>query len=127
MIDHVSIGVRDLDQATRFYQVVLGAVGYTKLEARPATVGFGKTYPEFWINLRATMAPVASDSGSHVALRVRTVELVDAFHAAALAAGGTCDGAPGLRPQHGEGYYAGFVRDPDGNRLEAVTFLKADS
>jgi catechol 2,3-dioxygenase-like lactoylglutathione lyase family enzyme len=127
MIDHVSIGVRDLDQATRFYQAVLGAVGYTTLEARPATVGFGKTYPEFWINLRATMAPVASDCGSHVGLRVRTVELVDAFHAAALAAGGTCDGAPGLRPQHGEGYYAGFIRDPDGNRLEAVTFLKADS
>jgi catechol 2,3-dioxygenase-like lactoylglutathione lyase family enzyme len=127
MIDHVSIGVRDLDQATRFYQAVLGAVGYTKLEARPATVGFGKGYPEFWINLRATMAPVTSDCGSHVGLRVRTIELVDAFHAAALAAGGTCDGAPGLRPQHGEGYYAGFVRDPDGNRLEAVTFLKADS
>ena len=127
MIDHVSIGVRDIDQATRFYEAVLGAVGYTKLEARPATVGFGKTYPELWINLRATMAPDASDCGSHVGLRVRTVELVDAFHAAALAAGGTCDGAPGLRPQHGEGYYAGFVRDPDGNRLEAVTFLKADS
>ena len=127
MIDHVSIGVRDLEQATRFYQAVLGAVGYSKLEARPKTVGFGKTYPEFWINLRATMAPVASDCGSHVALRVRTIELVDAFHAAALAAGGTCDGAPGLRPQHGEGYYAGFVRDPDGNRLEAVTFLEADS
>jgi catechol 2,3-dioxygenase-like lactoylglutathione lyase family enzyme len=127
MIDHVSIGVRDLDQATRFYQAVLGAVGYTKLEARPATVGFGKTYPEFWINLRATMAPVTSDCGSHVGLRVRTVELVDAFHAAALAAGGTCDGAPGLRPQHGQGYYAGFIRDPDGNRLEAVTFLKVDS
>ena len=126
MIDHVSIGVRDLDQATRFYQAVLGAIGYTKLEARPATVGFGKTYPEFWINLRATMAPVTSDCGSHVGLRVRTVELVDAFHAAALAAGGTCDGAPGLRPQHGEGYYAGFIRDPDGNRLEAVTFLRAD-
>jgi len=127
MIDHVSVGVRDLDQATRFYQAVLGAVGYTMLEARPKTVGFGKTYPEFWINLRAAMTPVADDCGSHVGLRVRTAELVDAFHAAARAAGGTCDGAPGLRPQHGEGYYAAFIRDPDGNRLEAVTFLKADA
>jgi catechol 2,3-dioxygenase-like lactoylglutathione lyase family enzyme len=126
MIDHVSIGVRDLDRATRFYEAVLGAIGYTKLEARPATVGFGKTYPEFWINLRPAMVSVANDCGSHVGLRVRTAELVDAFHAAALAAGGTCDGAPGLRPQHGEGYYAAFIRDPDGNRLEAVTFLKAD-
>jgi catechol 2,3-dioxygenase-like lactoylglutathione lyase family enzyme len=73
------------------------------------------------------MVPVAADSGAHVGLRVRTADLVDAFHAAALASGGTCDGAPGLRPQHGDGYYAGFIRDPDGNRVEAVTFLKAEA
>ncbi len=126
MIDHVSIGVRDLERAARFYQAVLGTIGYEQLEDRAHTVGFGKKYPEFWINLRATMAPVAAESGSHVALRVRTRELVDAFHAAAVAAGGASDGAPGLRPQHGEGYYAAFIRDPDGNRIEAVTFLQAD-
>ena len=125
MIDHVSIAVRDLDRAARFYQAVLGAIGYEKLVVRPRTFGFGKAYPEFWLNLRATMAPIAADSGGHVALRVRTTELVDAFHAAALAAGGMSDGVPGLRPQHGEGYYAAFIRDPDGNRIEAVTFLKA--
>jgi catechol 2,3-dioxygenase-like lactoylglutathione lyase family enzyme len=126
MIDHVSVAVRDLGQATRFYEAVLGAIGYEKLEVRPHTVGFGKRYPEFWINLRTAMSPVAGDSGAHVALRVRTTELVDAFHGAALAAGGSSDGAPGLRPQHGEGYYAAFVRDPDGNRIEAVTFVKVD-
>jgi len=115
MIDHVSIAVRDLDRAARFYQAVLGAIGYEKLVVRPRTIGFGKAYPEFWLNLRATMAPVEADGGTHVALRVRTIELVDAFHAAALAAGSTSDGAPGLRPQHGEGYYAAFIRDPDGN------------
>jgi catechol 2,3-dioxygenase-like lactoylglutathione lyase family enzyme len=71
------------------------------------------------------LASVDPDSGTHAALLVRTSELVDAFHAAALAAGGSCDGAPGLRPQHGEGYYAAFIRDPDGNRVEAVTFLRA--
>jgi|SRR5215510_2203519 len=125
MIDHVSIAVRDLDRAARFYQAVLGAIGYEQLERRPHTVGFGKKYPEFWINLRAAMAPVAADSGTHVGLRVRATELVDAFHAAALTAGGSSDGAPGLRPQHGEGYYAAFIRDPDGNRVEAVTFLKS--
>jgi catechol 2,3-dioxygenase-like lactoylglutathione lyase family enzyme len=70
------------------------------------------------------MAPIAADSGAHVGLRVRSTELVDAFHVAALAAGGTSDGTPALRPQHGEGYYAAFVRDPDGNRIEAVTFLQ---
>jgi catechol 2,3-dioxygenase-like lactoylglutathione lyase family enzyme len=126
MIDHVSIAVRDLDRSARFYQGVLAAIGYEKLVVRPRTIGFGKAYPEFWLNLRATVAPVEVDGGAHVALRARTIELVDAFHAAALAAGGTSDGAPGLRPQHGEGYYAAFIRDPDGNRIEAVTFLKAE-
>jgi len=126
MIDHVSIAVRDLDRAMRFYEAVLGAIGYHKLEVRPATGGFGKKYPEFWINLRAAIVPVGADSGAHVGLRVRTPELVDAFHAAALAAGGSSEGAPGLRPQHGEGYYAAFIRDPDGNRIEAVTFVKTE-
>jgi catechol 2,3-dioxygenase-like lactoylglutathione lyase family enzyme len=127
MIDHVSIAVRDLERSARFYEVVLGAIGYAKLEMRRATVGFGKKYPEFWINLRAAMAPIADDSGAHVALRVRSTELVDAFHAAALAGGGSSDGAPGLRPQHGEGYYAAFIRDPDGNRIEVVTFLQSQA
>jgi catechol 2,3-dioxygenase-like lactoylglutathione lyase family enzyme len=127
MIDHVSIAVRDLDRAACFYRAVLGAIGYEQLETRPHTVGFGKKYPEFWINLRAAMAPVAGDCGAHVGLRVRATELVDAFHAAALAAGGNSDGAPGLRPQHGEGYYAAFIRDPDGNRVEAVTFLRTEA
>jgi catechol 2,3-dioxygenase-like lactoylglutathione lyase family enzyme len=124
MIDHISIAVCDLDKAARFYQAVLGAIGYATLETRPHTIGFGKTYPEFWINLRPAMAPIAPDSGVHAGLRVRSTALVDAFHAAALSAGGTSDGAPGLRPQHGDGYYAAFIRDPDGNRIEVVTFLK---
>jgi catechol 2,3-dioxygenase-like lactoylglutathione lyase family enzyme len=58
-------------------------------------------------------------------LRARTTDMIDAFHAAALAAGGGSDGAPGLRPQHGAGYYAAFIRDPDGNRIEAVSFSAA--
>ena len=124
MIDHISISVRNLDRAARFYDAVLGVIGYQMLEVRPHTVGFGKQYPEFWINLRAAMVPLADDCGTHVALRVRAAELVDAFHDAALAAGGASDGAPGLRPRHGQGYYAAFIRDPDGNRIEAVTFLQ---
>ena len=124
MIDHVSVAVRDLDRAGKFYQAMLGAIGYQTLVVRPHTIGFGKTYPEFWINRRANIRPVADDSGAHVALRVRTTALVDAFHAAALGSGGTCDGAPGLRPEFGAGYYAAFIRDPDGNRIEAVTFIK---
>jgi len=122
VIDHVSVAVRDIAAATRFYEALLATIGIVKLEERPATVGFGKTYPEFWINLRAVHIPVSQESGAHVCFRARSTELIDAFHAAALAAGGSSDGAPGLRPQHGEGYYAAFIRDPDGNRIEAVTF-----
>jgi catechol 2,3-dioxygenase-like lactoylglutathione lyase family enzyme len=125
MIDHVSIAVSDLDRSTRFYDAVLAALGYAKLEVRPTTVGFGKTYPEFWLNLRAAMRPVAADSGAHVCLRARRTAEVDAFHAAALVAGGLSDGAPSLRPQHGDGYYAAIISDPDGNRVEVVTFLMA--
>ena len=124
MIDHVSIAVRDLAAAARFYEVVLAPLGMTRLETRSTTVGFGKSYPEFWLNLRKDMTPVPPDNGAHVCLRARTSEIVDAFHAAALAAGGVGDGAPGLRPHHGEGYYAAFIRDADGNRIEAVTFVK---
>jgi catechol 2,3-dioxygenase-like lactoylglutathione lyase family enzyme len=125
MIDHVSLAVRDLARATRFYEAVLGAIGFAKLEVRPAAVGFGKRYAELWLNHRPAGAPGAAQSGVHVCLRAKGRAVVDAFHAAALAAGGTCAGAPGPRPQHGEGYYAAFIRDLDGNRLEAVTFLEA--
>jgi len=125
MIDHVSIGVRDLAAAARFYESALGALGFAKLASRPATVGFGKRYPELWLNHRPAMKPLPEDNGTHICLRALSTALVDAFHAAALAAGGTCDGRPGLRPQHGEGYYAAFIRDHDGNRIEAVTFLQS--
>jgi catechol 2,3-dioxygenase-like lactoylglutathione lyase family enzyme len=124
MIDHISICVRDLDQASRFYEAVLETIGYSKLRLWPHSVGFGKTYPEFWINLRVAMMPIDGDSGSHVAVRAPTPQAVDAFHAAALAAGGQSDGTPGRRPEYSPVYYAAFIRDPDGNRIEAVTFLK---
>ena len=124
MIDHVSIAVRDLAAAARFYEAVLAPLGMTRLETRPTTVGFGKSYPEFWLNLRKDVAPALSGSGAHVCLRARTTDIVDAFHAAALSGGGTSEGAPGLRPHHGDGYYAAFICDADGNRIEAVTFVK---
>ena len=122
MIDHVSVGVRDLERAARFYEATLAALGLSRLVTRPATVGFGKSYPEFWINLRAGMSAVAHESGNHVCLRAKSTAEVDAFHAAALGAGGLSDGAPGLRPHDRVRYYAAFVIDPDGNRIEAVTF-----
>lgn len=124
MIDHVSVAVRDLDRAARFYEASLAPLGLSRVVTRPATIGFGKAYPEFWINLRANMAPVEEGSGAHVALRAKSMEEIDAFHAAALNAGGRSDGAPGTRPHDRVKYYAAFVIDPDGNRIEAVTFPK---
>jgi catechol 2,3-dioxygenase-like lactoylglutathione lyase family enzyme len=122
MIDHVSVGVADLERAARFYEAALSALGLSRLVSRPGTVGFGKAYPEFWINFRAGMSKVPHESGGHICLRARTTAEVDAFHAAALGAGGSSDGPPGLRPHDRVKYYAAFVLDPDGNRIEAVTF-----
>jgi catechol 2,3-dioxygenase-like lactoylglutathione lyase family enzyme len=122
MIDHVSVAVPDLDRAARFYEAVLAALGLTRLVTRPATIGFGKAYPEFWINLRRGIGRAPHESGTHVCLRARSTGEIDAFHAAALSNGGTSDGAPGLRPHDRVKYYAAFVLDPDGNRIEAVTF-----
>lgn len=122
MIDHISVGVSDLERSARFYEATLAPLGLTRLVTRAATIGFGKTYPEFWINLRAGMTLVPHESGTHICLRARATGDVDAFHAAALATGGRSDGAPGLRPHDRVRYYAAFVIDPDGNRIEAVTF-----
>ncbi|MDO9294996.1 VOC family protein [Bradyrhizobium sp.] len=127
MIDHISVGVSDLDRSARFYEATLAPLGLSRLVTRPATIGFGKTYPEFWINLRAGMAQVAPESGVHICLRARTTADVDAFHAAALDAGGRSDGAPRLRPHDRVKYYAAFVVDSDGNRVEAVTFPRDDA
>src|SRR5438876_975731 len=86
-------------------RLVLGPLGLVRLVTRPATIGFGKTYSEFWINLRASMSDVDEGSGVHIALRAKSTGDVDAFHAAALATGGRCDGPPGNRPHDRVKYY----------------------
>lgn len=128
MIDHVSIAVRDLRKAEPFYAALLAPLGMRKMREWPnAAIGFGKTYPEFWINRRPSMPRVEEDSGVHICLRATDTRAVEDFHAAALKAGGTSDGAPGLRTEYHSSYYAAFVRDPDGNRIEAVTFLREEA
>jgi catechol 2,3-dioxygenase-like lactoylglutathione lyase family enzyme len=122
MIDHISIGVRDLDRAAAFYDAVLPVLGLAKLRTKPTTVGYGKTYPEFWINARPAL-PEAADNGVHICLRAPDAAAVETFYKAALAAGGSADGTPGRRPEYNDRYYAAFVLDPDGNKIEAVTFL----
>ena len=125
MIDHISIEVGDLVRATKFYEAVLATLGMTKLRAWSAAAGFGKAYPEFWINERKAMPKVRADSGMHVCLRARSKDVVDAFYAAVLREGGTDDGPPGMRPEYNDRYYAAFIRDLDGNRVEVVAFLES--
>jgi len=124
MIDHASVPVRNLAAAAEFYTRVLAPLGYAKLVERPATIGFGKKYPELWLNLRQELAPAPANPGGHIALRAASEEAVRAFHAAALAAGGASDGEPGPRQAALTTYFGAFIRDPDGNKLEAVSFPK---
>ena len=122
---HVSIAVRDLHKAEKFYTALLMPLGMRKLREWPnAAIGFGKKYPEFWINRREAMQPTGKDNGAHICLRATDGRAVEDFHAAALKSGGDSDGAPGLRAHYHSSYYAAFIRDPDGNRIEAVTFLR---
>jgi catechol 2,3-dioxygenase-like lactoylglutathione lyase family enzyme len=121
MIDHVSIPVRNLSESTSFYESVLFEIGVAKLVDRPRTVGFGKKYPELWLNHRSEGAAI--DDGFHVCIRARTAEQVRSFHERALALGAQSDGEPGLRPEYSNNYYAAFIRDRDGNRIEVVTFV----
>lgn len=127
MIDHVSITVSDLARATDFYEQLLGTLGHAKLVVRERMVGFGKTYPEFWLNLREDASKAPENSGFHVALRARDTETVQNFYDTALGNGAVCDGPPGPREATNPGYYACFIRDADGNRIEAVTFLREES
>lgn len=122
MIDHVSLAVSDLERAVPFYERALAPLGISRLVTRPAMVGFGKAYPELWINLRNGMQPLSPENGAHICLRAKSIADVDAFHAEALAAGAISESGPSLRPHDRVRYYAAFIVDPDGNRVEAVTF-----
>lgn len=122
MIDHISIQVRDLSASRTYYMSVLKPLGFDILADRPATVGFGKRYPEFWLNARPDAAPLPPEIGSHVCLRAGSRDVVEAFHRIALANGAKDDGAPGTRQGQMTEYFGAFIRDPDGNRIEVVTF-----
>ena len=122
MLDHVSVAVRDLKASTDAYEKVLDTAGLRRLVDRPAMVGFGKNYPELWLNSRPGLTPLPTDTGIHICLRVPDENAVRAFHAEATKAGWTDAGVPGPRQAAMTSYYAAFVQDPDGNKLEAATF-----
>jgi catechol 2,3-dioxygenase-like lactoylglutathione lyase family enzyme len=119
MINHISIGVGDLASAKRFYDAALKPLGFRCLSNGTDSLGYGASAAAFWVlKVEHPVAPDAA-SGLHVCLDAPSRESVDAFHKLALEAGGRDNGVPGLRADYGPNYYAAFVIDPAGYRIEA--------
>ncbi|WP_087724907.1 VOC family protein [Pandoraea sp. PE-S2T-3] len=125
MIDHMEVMVSDFATSRAFYRDALAAIGYSLIAEKSAAetgntdiAGYGENgHPDFWISRGTPNRPAL-----HVAFRVPARHIVDAFHRAAVAAGGTDNGGPGLRERYGPNYYAAFVIDPDGHNIEAVCY-----
>lgn len=125
MIDHVSIAVADLAASADFYDMVLAPLGLAKLVDRsPATIGFGRKYPEFWLNFREGLKPQPDTTGTHICLRAPSEAAVREFFDAAIARGGKSAGDPGPRQAAFTTYFGAFILDYDGNKIEAVYFPK---
>ena len=125
MLNHVSIGVKDVAKSKAFYDLALQPLGYTCLSTSDTSLGYGKEVAQFY--LAASKAPVTADldSGLHFCFDAASRKDVDAFHQAAVKAGGSDNGKPGLRAEYGPDYYAAFVIDPDGYRIEAYCGSKS--
>jgi catechol 2,3-dioxygenase-like lactoylglutathione lyase family enzyme len=114
MIDHIGIQVTDIEKSVAFYTKALAPLGYVLVKQFPGAAGFGiGAKPDFWIG-------AGGAAKVHVAILATGRDAVRAFHAAALAAGATDNGAPGMRPHYHQNYYGAFVIDPDGHNIEAV-------
>ncbi len=120
MLHHISMPVSDLRAARELYDAMLGALGYRCVGEADGFVGYGINDGEDKLALKHCSTAAAAGEGFHVALGAPSRDAVDHFHRAALEAGATDNGAPGLRTRYGPTYYAAFVIDPDGHRLEAV-------
>ncbi|MBV9990381.1 MAG: VOC family protein [Alphaproteobacteria bacterium] len=123
MLHHVSVGVRDVERAMKFYDPVLKALGYKRVvNYLPGAVAYGesKDRPEFWVGLPHDQKLPNGGNGTHIAFAAKGKAAVNRFHDAALKAGGSNNGEPGPRPDYGPAYYGAFVYDLDGNKVEAV-------
>jgi len=121
MLGHLSFGVADLARAVAFYDAALAPLGYVRVWNSPGQAGYGLPGGGDKLALKLQGGPVVPPGpGFHLALTAPNPQAVQRFHAAALAAGGVDEGGPGPRPHYGATYYAAFVRDPDGHKLEAV-------
>ena len=120
IISHISVGTNNFERAVEFYDKVLSMLGCKQIMKHPGAVAYGKEYPEFWVQTPYNGEPATVGNGSHIGFIATTKEAVHAFHEAALSEGGADDGPPGPRPAYGDAYYGCFVRDLDGNKIEAT-------
>ncbi len=118
-LSHVSLGTNNFDAAAQFYDRVLGALGCRRVLEHPGAIGYGRDYPEFWLQLPIDGKPAGTANGVHIGFFATSKQQVDAFYQQAVAAGAQEDGAPGSRPHYGAAYYGCFVRDSDGHKIEA--------
>lgn len=130
LLDHASISVPDIDPARRFYDAIMAALGADKVYDRPDALGYGRRCDaaeddHTFLAIYAS-ANFTADARRHWCFKAPSRAAVRAFHEAALATGGQDDGPPGLRPHYHASYYAAFVLDPFGNRLEAVCHRDVD-
>jgi catechol 2,3-dioxygenase-like lactoylglutathione lyase family enzyme len=122
MFDHITLGVSDVARSTAFYDAVLAPLNLRVLwRDGEGAVGYGRKHPQFWIVIPLDESrPASVGNGTHTAFMAPSREAVEQFHAAALRAGGRDGGGPGLRPEYDADYYAAFVFDLDGHKIEAV-------
>ena len=123
MLSHVSLGTNDADRAARFYDPVLAVLGIGKGKRRGGSVDYSAATIGFSLEKPTDGRPASVGNGVHVCFAAETRAMVDEFYRTALANGGTDAGPPGLRPEYDANYYGAFVRDPDGNKIEAVCFM----
>lgn len=130
-LDHISVGVSDMKKAKAFYDAVLAPLGMTavmpvEIGGALVAAGYGEAdKPTFWIGFPVNGQPASMGNGVHIAFSAATRAAVDAFYLAAMEKGGVEDGGPGLRIEYHPDYYAAFVRDTDGNKIEAVCHVPA--
>ena len=125
VISHVSLGTNDYPRAKAFYDAVLATLQIRCVMDFPGGAGYGRRFPEFWIQSPFDGGRANAGNGVHVAFQANSIEEVKAFHAKALELGGLDDGPPGRRPDYTPEYYAAFVRDLDGNKIEAMLMAEA--
>jgi catechol 2,3-dioxygenase-like lactoylglutathione lyase family enzyme len=121
-LHHVSVGTNDLNRAQAFYDQVMGVIGLRRIKRSDRLVGYGLTEIIFSLERPLNGDQSCPGNGVHVAFHAGHRSAVDDFHRVGLAHGGTDDGPPGVRAEYDQHYYAAFLRDPDGNKIEVVTF-----